>query len=84
MSIQNWQSKHFVIAIIKTSEYRVYIIEDTENYKGRRWMEEISISTCFNYSISIEDQLKLISNAGYRFVSIGGNYTHSASLIMKG
>ena len=40
-------------------------------------MKDISISTSFNYSIPIEEQLPIIKNAGFSHVSIGGNYEHS-------
>lgn len=38
---------------------------------------QISISTCFNYEIPIEEQLKLISAQGFNHISIGGNIEHS-------
>lgn len=38
---------------------------------------QISISTCFDYDISIEEQLKLISAQGFSHISIGGNIGHS-------
>ena len=40
----------------------------------------ISISTCFEYELSIEEQFKLISEVGYDSVAIGGNYEHSKVL----
>jgi sugar phosphate isomerase/epimerase len=44
------------------------------------YMRPISISTCFDYAIPIEAQLPLIKQAGYTYVSIGGNYEHSGIL----
>lgn len=43
-------------------------------------MNGISISTCFDYRIGFEDQLKLIHNAGFSHFSIGSNYNHSGIL----
>lgn len=43
-------------------------------------MKGISISTCFDYSIPIEDQLGMISDAGFSHVSLGGNFAHSGIL----
>ncbi len=43
-------------------------------------MNGISISTCFNYSSPIEDQLHMISEAGFSHVSFGSNYAHSGIL----
>jgi sugar phosphate isomerase/epimerase len=38
---------------------------------------QIGISTSFNYKIPLKDSLKAISEAGFNFVSIGGNQRHS-------
>lgn len=43
-------------------------------------MHQISISTCFDYSIPIETQLPLIRQAGYTHISIGSNYAHCGIL----
>ncbi len=40
-------------------------------------MKNISISTCFDYSIPLREQLPLIKNAGFTHVSLGSNYHHS-------
>jgi sugar phosphate isomerase/epimerase len=40
----------------------------------------ISIATCFDYSVPIDVQLGMIKEAGFEFVSIGGNYEHSGIL----
>jgi len=38
---------------------------------------EISISTAFDYSISIEQQVQLIADAGFNYISLGENKEHS-------
>lgn len=43
-------------------------------------MNGISISTCFDYSIPFEEQLCMIRNAGFAFISFGSNYQHSGIL----
>ncbi len=43
-------------------------------------MKQISISTCFDYSIPLHEQLPLIKKAGFSHVSLGGNYNHSGIL----
>lgn len=37
---------------------------------------QLSISTSFSYDLAIEDQLQLISNAGFRMISLGSNQEH--------
>jgi len=37
---------------------------------------QISISTCFDYSISIETQIPLISEAGFTHISLGSDRSH--------
>jgi len=41
---------------------------------------EISISTCFDYSIPLEIQIPLISRAGFTYVSLGQDEEHSGLL----
>lgn len=43
-------------------------------------MNGISISTCFDYEISFENQLRLIKKAGFSHISIGSDYNHSGIL----
>ncbi len=43
-------------------------------------MKQISISTCFDYSIPLHEQLTLIKNAGFTHVSLGRRYEHSGIL----
>ena len=43
-------------------------------------MRDISISTCFDYSQPIEEQLPMIRRAEFSHVSIGGDYMHSGIL----
>lgn len=43
-------------------------------------MKGISISTCFDYDICFQNQLELISKAGFSHFSIGSNYNHSGIL----
>lgn len=40
-------------------------------------MKSISISTCFDYSIPLHEQLPLIKDAGFTHVSLGRRYEHS-------
>jgi 4-hydroxythreonine-4-phosphate dehydrogenase len=40
-------------------------------------VEAISISTCFNYSIPILEQIELVSEAGFSHLSLGMDYEHS-------
>ena len=37
----------------------------------------ISISSCFDYNIPLEEQMKHISKAGFRYISLGSNLEHS-------
>jgi len=37
---------------------------------------KLSISTCFNYGVSIEEQIPLITEAGFTHVSLGQNLQH--------
>lgn len=46
-------------------------------------MNGISVSTCFDYSISFKNQLKLIHKAGFSHFSIGADYSHSGILERK-
>lgn len=41
---------------------------------------QISISTCFNYAISIEEQLPMIAEAGFTHLSLGQDVNHSGIL----
>lgn len=43
-------------------------------------MKGISISTCFNYNIDLQEQLLLIQKAGFTHFSVGGNHEHSSIL----
>ena len=43
-------------------------------------MYNISISTSFDYDISIGDQIKLVKKYGYKCISLGTNYEHSGIL----
>jgi len=43
-------------------------------------MNGISVSTCFDYDIDFNNQLKLIHKAGFSHFSIGSNYNHSGIL----
>ena len=36
----------------------------------------ISVSSSFNYSLSIEEQIKLATEVGFKFFSFGGNFEH--------
>ena len=47
-------------------------------------MKNISISTCFDYAIPLEEQIPMIRDAGFTHVSIGGNYEHSGILHPSG
>ena len=47
-------------------------------------MKGISISTCFDYQIPIEQQFQMLKNVGFDCVSIGGNYAHSGILEKSG
>ena len=38
---------------------------------------ELAISTCYDYSIPIEQSIEYISKAGFKFVSLGGRQDHS-------
>lgn len=38
---------------------------------------ELGISTCFNYKIGLDKNLEAIAQAGFEFVSLGGNVSHS-------
>jgi sugar phosphate isomerase/epimerase len=42
----------------------------------RRMNSNISISSCFNYDIKIEKQIELISEAGFKFISLSANLNH--------
>lgn len=44
------------------------------------YTRNISISTSFDYSIPIGEQIQMIKSAGFSHVSIGGNYEHSGIL----
>lgn len=46
-------------------------------------MKGISVSTCFDYNISLRNQLELIHKAGFTHFSIGSNYSHSGILEQK-
>jgi len=46
-------------------------------------MKTISIATCFNYQIPIDQQLELIAKAGFSHVSIGGRWEHAGILNPK-
>ncbi len=46
-------------------------------------MKGISVSTCFDYNISLKNQLELIKTAGFSHFSIGTNYNHSGILDSK-
>ncbi|GLC30619.1 sugar phosphate isomerase/epimerase family protein [Clostridium omnivorum] len=39
--------------------------------------KNISISTCFNYDIPIEEQLDIIAKSGFKYISLGSNTNHS-------
>lgn len=39
--------------------------------------KNISISSCFDYDISLEEQMKYISKAGFTHISLGSNLEHS-------
>lgn len=45
---------------------------------------DISISTCFDYSIPIEQQIPLIAKAGFSYVSLGENKEHSRIMSKEG
>jgi sugar phosphate isomerase/epimerase len=38
---------------------------------------QMGISTCYNYDIALAENLKAISEAGFKFVSLGGRVSHS-------
>ncbi len=40
-------------------------------------MKQISIATCFDYNIPFDEQLEMISSAGFNHFSISGRYEHS-------
>ena len=44
----------------------------------------LSISTSFDYGLSIEEQLPLVAEAGFTHVSLGGREGHSAYLSVEG
>ena len=39
--------------------------------------KNISISSCFDYDIPLEEQMKYISKAGFMHISFGSNLEHS-------
>lgn len=39
--------------------------------------KNISISSCFDYDIPLEEQMKYISKAGFTHISLGSNLEHS-------
>ena len=43
----------------------------------------LSISTCFNYAVPVEEQLPLIPEAGFTHVSFGQDEKHSGILDMQ-
>jgi|GEM_PF-652105 len=45
---------------------------------------KISISTCFDYNIPIDEQIKLIAKSGYSYISLGESEEHSQYLTKKG
>lgn len=47
-------------------------------------MKGISIATCFDYQIPIEQQFQMIKNIGFDCISIGGKYAHSGILEKAG
>ena len=48
---------------------------------GRGTMNtDVSISTCFDYSIPLEEQLQYVAKAGFKYVSLGSNLKHSRLL----
>lgn len=53
---------------------------------GDRLMDRrlISISTCFDYGIPIEQQIPLIAKAGFSYVSLGENKEHSRLMSKEG
>jgi len=46
-------------------------------------MTNVSIATCFDYDIPFEKQLEMVNNAGFKYVSIGGKYSHSNVLLKE-
>lgn len=53
----------------------------TNTHKVVQWdMRKISISTSFDYSVGIDEQIAMIKDAGFSHLSIGGNYEHSGIL----
>lgn len=45
---------------------------------------KLSISTCFNYAIPIDEQISLVAEAGFCHISLGGNESHANYLTAKG
>ncbi len=43
-------------------------------------MSKISISTCYDYTIPILEQIEEISKSGFNYISFGSNYDHSGIL----
>lgn len=40
----------------------------------------VSVSTCFSYNIPISQQLTMLKNNGFEYLSLSGNYNHSGLL----
>lgn len=58
-------------AILLANKYAPFFINE------RLKRQEISISSCFNYSIPIFEQIERISKIGFTHFSLGMNYEHS-------
>lgn len=60
-----------VEAILLANKYAPFFVHDL---KG---VQKISISSCFDYSIPILEQIEKISRTGFTHASLGMNYEHS-------